>query len=147
MLISATPSLGNKAICRYPGYNKMILILSPFLNGIPISIVQGCRSYSQLHIHNFWSQTLPPRDDFELFLILPEAYQYKRPKSSFHTPGLGAQFIYKLLLSHLGGRKKELAGTISFSANIADVRIPFQIICNCNTEVFDVINIFENCIL
>ena len=35
--------------------------------------------------------------------------------------------------------------TIGFSANIADMGIPFQIICNCYTKVFDIIHIFENC--
>ena len=35
---------------------------------------------------------------------------------------------------------QETKGSISFSSNIADVRIPFQIICNCYTKVFDIIN-------
>ena len=32
---------------------------------------------------------------------------------------------------------QETKGSISFSANIADMRTPFQIICNCYTKVFD----------
>ena len=35
--------------------------------------------------------------------------------------------------------------SIGFSANNADMRIPFQMICNCYTKVFDIIHIFENC--
>ena len=83
-------------------------------------------------VNNFeLSQTLP--HDFEPFLIFPEAYQYKGPKPSFHIPGLDALFLYRLLLSHLGAGEKsspqETKGSISFIANIADMRIPFQIIC------------------
>ena len=40
---------------------------------------------------------------------------------------------------------QETKDSISFSANITDMRIPFQIICNCYTKVFDIIHIFENC--
>ena len=32
---------------------------------------------------------------------------------------------------------QETKGSISFSENIADMRIPFQIICNCYAKVFD----------
>ena len=41
---------------------------------------------------------------------------------------------------------QETKGSLSFSANIADMRIPFQIIRNCYTKVFEIIQIFENCI-
>ena len=57
----------------------------------------------------------------------------------------------KLLLSHLGAGEKsspqETKGSVSFSANIADMRIPSQVKCNCYTKVFDMINIFKNCTL
>ena len=39
---------------------------------------------------------------------------------------------------------QETKCSTGFSANIADMRIPFQIICNCYTKVFDIIHIFEN---
>ena len=65
--------------------------------------------------------------DFETFPILPEAYWYKGPKSSFHTPGLDAA-----VLSHLGAGKniapRETKGSVSFSANIADIAIACSIL-------------------
>ena len=102
------------------------------------------------HRHNFLSQTLP--HDFEMFLIHLEGFRYDGPKRSFHIQDLDAPFLYKLLLSHLGGRRIEFASRSqgfcwSFSTNIVDMRIPFQIICNRNTEIFDVFNIFKNCTL
>ena len=101
MLIPATPSFGNKVICRYPGFTFQTfvqqyeyIILSPF--GFPFQLSKNC--HIQFHRHNFWSQTLP--DDFEPFLILPEAYMYQDdgPRPSFHTPRLDAPYLYKLLL-------------------------------------------------
>ena len=38
---------------------------------------------------------------------------------------------------------QETKGSISFTANIVDMCIPFQIICNCYTKVFDIIKIFR----
>ena len=42
---------------------------------------------------------------------------------------------------------QETKGSVSFGANIANVRIPSQIRCNCNIGLFDVINSFKNCTL
>ena len=61
------------------------------------------------------------------------------------------QNLISCFLHILGAGEKsspqETKGTISFSANIADMRIPFQINCNCYTTIFDIIHIFENCTL
>ena len=40
-------------------------------------------------------------------------------------------------------RLKNPKGSISLRINIADMRIQFQIICNRNTEIFNVYNIFK----
>ena len=56
--------------------------------------------------------------------------------------------VQVLVLVFGGGEKsspQETKGSISFSANITDMRIPSQIICNCYTKVFDIIHIFGNC--
>ena len=37
---------------------------------------------------------------------------------------------------------QESKGPVSFSTNIGDTHIPFQINCNCNTEIF---NFFQHC--
>ena len=80
VLISSTPSLWENVICRYPGFTfQTFFYLFSFSYGIPISIVQGWQSYSQFHIHNFWSQTL--LHNFEPFPIVPEDYMYKGPKN------------------------------------------------------------------
>ena len=42
---------------------------------------------------------------------------------------------------------QETKGSDSFSTDIADMRIPSQIRCNCYNNVFDIINIFKNCTL
>ena len=85
------------------------------------------------------------------FADCPLIHCDKGPKTSFHTPGLDAPFLYKLLLHILGAGEKsspqEPKGSINYSANIADMHIPFKTICNCYTKVFDIINIFENCTL
>ena len=61
----------------------------------------------------------------------------------------GPATIREHCLHILGAGEKSLPQetkcSIGFSANIADMRIPFQIICNCYTKVFDIIHIFENC--
>ena len=60
----------------------------------------------------------------------------------FHIPSLDAPVIYKLLLSYLGTRKQisseESKGFffVGFSANIDNMGIPFQIICNCLCLIF-----------
>ena len=57
-------------------------------------------------------------------------------------------FISCFLHSLGAGEKsspQETKCSIGFSANIADMRIPFQIICNCYTKVFAIIHFFENC--
>ena len=67
----------------------------------PISIVRECQTYSQFHIHNFWSQTLS--HDFEPTLILPEAYQYEGPK-----PRIDASYLYKLHPFTFSGQEKRV---------------------------------------
>ena len=111
MLIPAKPSLGNKVICRYPGftfqtfvYQYESIILSPFLKGFPFQWSKNA-SHTPSFI-NIWSQTLP--HDFEPFPIQIEAYQDGGPRPSFHTPRLDAPYLYKLLPSHFGGQEKRV---------------------------------------
>ena len=116
-----------------------------------IIIVQECQSYSQFHkhVHNFWSQTLP--HNFEPFLILLEAYRYKGPKLSFIFQDWTQHLLISCFFHILGGgggggageksSSQETKGSVSFSTNIADMRIPSKIRCNWYTKVFDIINI------
>ena len=51
---------------------------------------------------------------------------------------------------HILGTRKQISpkdpqGSVGLSANIDDMGILFQIICNCYSEVFDTFNIFQNC--
>ena len=94
-----------------------------------------------------WSQTLP--HDFEPFLILLEAFRMRVPDGASILQDWTHHNFISCFLHILGAGEKsspqETKCSIGFSANIADMRIPFQIICNCYTKVFDIIHIFENC--
>ena len=146
MLIPASPSLGNKVICRYPGFTFQTfveqyesIILSPFLKGFPFQLSKNA-SHTPSFINNFWSQTLP--HDFEPFLILLGAYQDGVPDRASILQDWTHHTFISCFLHILGTGEKssrqETKCSIGFSANIADMRIPFQIICNCHTKVFDI---------
>ena len=134
-------SVGNLALPFRPLYNNMSLL--SFL--LFLRVVQECQSYSQFHKHNFLSQTLPL--DFEPFPILFEAYQDGVPDRASILQDWTHHTFISCFLHILGAGEKSLPQetkcSIGFSANIADMRIPFQIICNCYTKVFDIIHIFR----
>ena len=78
---------------------------------------------------------------------------YRGPRPSFHIRGLDVPLFYKLYLSHLGEKNTNFFLRIlwfcssGLSANIDEMGIPFQIIRNRHTEVFDTFNIFQYCTL
>ena len=81
--------------------------------------------------------------DFEPFPILLEAYQDGAgvpDRASILQDWTHHTFISCFLHISGAGEKsspQETKCSIGFSINIADMRIPFQIICNCYTTVFD----------
>ena len=111
--------------------------------------VQECQSYSQFHncsyLLRIWQRALAR------FLVPPEELHLAGPKPNCHTPGLDAPVLCKLPLLHLGDKNISFSsgnqGPVSLSANIANICIPSQIICNCYSKVFDVFNILKDCTL
>ena len=139
--------MGILALPFRPLYNKMsplslLLFLSDSYFNCPR---MPDSSHSPSFIDNVLSQT--SLREFEPFPIHLEVYQYKGPRVPNGT-GRTNPLIAASFTSWGAGEKsspQESKGSVGFSANIADMRIPSQITCSCFTEVFDVFNIYKDC--
>ena len=100
---------------------------------------------------NIISGHKPCRTILNVFLFFLKLISIRVPDRASILQGWMHHTFISYFLHILGAGEKSLPqetkASISFSANIADMRIPFQIICNCCTKVFYIIHIFENCTL
>ena len=84
--------------------------------------------------------------DFELFRAHSEGLHPRGPKQNHYIPRLGAPVLYMLPLLPLVGQalRFRLRKPISLIANIADMYIPSQIICDSDPNILDAFDIFED---
>ena len=147
MLILATPilgvssSVGILALPFRPLYNNMgLLSFLLFLREshfncprmpviLPVSYHKPCRSILNL---------------FQFFLKLIRMGD-RAPILQYWTHHTFISCFLHILGAGEKSSPQETKCSIGLSANIADMRIPFRIICNCYTKVFDFLHIFENC--
>ena len=153
-MIPAMPSLGNKAICKYPGFTFQTfvlqyesIILSPFLKGFPFQLSKNA-SHTPSFINKISGHKSCPTI-LNLFQFFSKLIRMGVPDRASILQDWIHHIFISCFLHILGAVEKsspqETKCSIGFSANIADMRIPFQITCNCYTKVFDIIHIFENC--
>ena len=123
------------------------IILSPFLKGFPFQFSKNA-SHTPSFI-KIISGHKPCRTILNLFQFYLKLIRMGVPDRASILKDWTHHTFISCFLHILGaGEKRSPQNTkcsIGFSANIADMRIPFQIICNCYTKVFDIIHIFENC--
>ena len=120
-IIPTAPNQRYKVICWYTGFILQTFVqqhestVSPtFLDGLPFYFIQECLSCSQFQSYSFLLKTQP--FDFELLRAHSESLHPRGPKQ----------------------------GPISLSANIADMCIPSQVICDSDPKMLDVFDIFED---
>ena len=101
----------------------------------------------------FQSQTLP--HDFGPFPVLHGGHECEGPKLSFKFPRPAAPVLYKLLLSHRGGgggvqntnSPQESKSSVSICANIGNMSILFQIVCDIVTPRYFMLSTFSSTVL
>ena len=99
-------------------------------------------SYVQFFITNL-------AERFCTFLILIESKVLgSQTELPYQIPGRDEPDPFKVFLILGSGKQilhQESKGNVGLSANIADMWIPFQSICNCYTEVSVAFNSFQYC--
>ena len=146
MLIPAMPSLGNKVISRYLGFTFQTfvlqyesIILSPFLKGFPFQLSENASHTPSFII--IISGHKPCRTILNLFQFFFKLIRMGVPDRASILQDWTHHTFISCFLHILGAGEKsspqETKCSIGFSASIADMRIPFQIICNCYTKVFE----------
>ena len=90
----------------------------------------------------------PSRSIFNFFELILKAYTRGVPnRTTIFQDGAHQSFIYclfYLLWTRVKISSQEAKGPIGLSANIADMCIPSQIICDSDPKILDVFDIFED---
>ena len=128
VLISAKSIIGMRAGFTFQTFVKQYepVIVPPFLKGFPFQLSKNASHAGIIPIYKLAAH-------FATFLIHHLDPNNEDP--SFHTPELDVPDPYSLHFSCLVGKKTKFAsrthGFCWLSADIADMRIPFQIISDC----------------
>ena len=131
-----------------------LIILSPFLKGVPFQLSKNA-SHTPSFI-NIISGHKPCRTILNLFLVFLKLTSMRVPDRAAILQDWTHHTFISCFFHILGAGEKsspqETNGSISFSANIADKRIPFQIICMLdhpitmvllNLNVFDTLKVYK----